>query len=130
MHTTPAARVSPTVIFDTWRGNCHSYATGARSLLSGRVPQLSELSKKRLCLLQILGVEAFGEPAIERCEEVADLSTPALLTPKPGEARCRTQLIGSGLLPPRDPERLLQRCLAFVNFVVRQQYHALETVEL
>src|SRR5215469_347664 len=56
-----------------------------------RVPYLPELGEKGLRLLQVLGIEALGEPTIEWCEEIAGLSAPALLTPEPGEARCRTQ---------------------------------------
>jgi hypothetical protein len=48
-----------------------------------RVPQLPELGEKGLCLLQILGVEAFGEPAIDRGQQIICLAGPTLALPQP-----------------------------------------------
>ena len=41
--------------------------------------------EQRLCLFQIGGVEALGEPAVDRGEEIAGFGAPALLAPQPGE---------------------------------------------
>src|SRR5689334_9118825 len=46
-----------------------------------RVLQLPELGEKRLRLLQILGVEAFGEPVVDRGEQLIRLLALALALP-------------------------------------------------
>jgi hypothetical protein len=40
-----------------------------------------QLIEERLCLLQIGGVEALGEPAVNRREEVPRVRSPALFAP-------------------------------------------------
>ena len=65
-----------------------------------RVPQLSELGEKGLCLLQILGIKAFGEPVINRGEQLIRRLTLALALPQVGEAHRRAQFPGLGLLAP------------------------------
>ena len=44
-------------------------------------PELSQFVEQRLRLFQIGGVEALGEPAVDRGEEVAGFGAPALLAP-------------------------------------------------
>jgi hypothetical protein len=44
-----------------------------------------QFAEQRLCVLQIGGVEAFGEPAVDRREKVAGFGPSALLAPEPGE---------------------------------------------
>ncbi len=48
--------------------------------------RLRQLVEQRLRLLQIGGVEPLGEPAVDRCEEVAGIGGLALGVPQPGEA--------------------------------------------
>ena len=45
-----------------------------------------------LRLLQVSGVKALGEPAVDRCEQLAGLGTLVLLLPQAGEARGGAQL--------------------------------------
>jgi L-alanine-DL-glutamate epimerase-like enolase superfamily enzyme len=52
---------------------------------------LTQLVEQRLRLSQVGRVEAFGKPAVDRCEEMAGLITPALIAPQPGEAARRAQ---------------------------------------
>jgi hypothetical protein len=49
-------------------------------------PQLPELDKKRLGLLQDWCVETFGEPVVDRRKQVTRFRLPALIAPEPGEA--------------------------------------------
>ena len=51
-----------------------------------------QLIQQRLRLLQDRRVEAFGEPAIDRREQIMCLGPPALVTPEPGEAGRGSQL--------------------------------------
>src|SRR5215472_13590680 len=53
--------------------------------------QLIELP---LRFLQIGGVEAFGKPAMDGCQQLARFGPPALLAPQPSEARHSAQFIG------------------------------------
>src|SRR3954454_4660760 len=69
------------------------------------VPQLPELGEKGLRLLQILGVEAFGEPVINRGEQLICLLTLALALPQACKAHRRAQLPGFGLLAAGPVER-------------------------
>ena len=48
-------------------------------------PQLPELVQQRLRFQQILGVEAFGEPVVDRGEQFIRLLALALALPKPRE---------------------------------------------
>src|SRR5439155_16152974 len=75
------------------------------------------------------GVEALGEPAVNRREETARFGPPALLAPQPGEAGRSAQLIGLGLLPARDAQRLLEGALGFFEPVETQQRDAFEAMK-
>ena len=50
-----------------------------------RLKRSSQPDEQRLCLFQVLGVEAFGEPVVDRCEEFLGLRTSALPLPEAGE---------------------------------------------
>ena len=45
-----------------------------------------EFVEQRFCLFEIVCIEAFGEPAIDRCEQIAGFGAPALVATQPGEA--------------------------------------------
>src|SRR5271166_7057805 len=60
--------------------------------------RLSQFVEQRPGFFQIGGVEAFGEPAVDRGEKIAGLTTLALIAPQPGEARRRAQFPGLCLL--------------------------------
>jgi hypothetical protein len=47
-------------------------------------PKSTELVEERLCILQIGGVEALGEPAVHGREEIIGLGVPALTAPQVG----------------------------------------------
>src|SRR5947199_10446884 len=66
--------------------------------LTERVLQLPELGEKRLRLLQILGVEAFGEPVVDRGQEVIGVLALALALPQTCQAHRGAQLPGLRLL--------------------------------
>src|SRR5262249_11284979 len=53
---------------------------------------IGELRKQRFGILQIGGVEALGEPAVDRRQKLACLGGFALVAPQPGEAGRGTQL--------------------------------------
>src|SRR5262245_33295334 len=62
-----------------------------------------------LRFLQVSGIEALGEPAVDWCQEVMGFLVFALLLPESTEADCRPQLPGLGLLGARHHERLVKR---------------------
>jgi hypothetical protein len=60
------------------------YDRGISSVISAvRAQGLTQFGEKRLRLLQILGVEAFGEPAVNRGEQLICLLAFALALPSP-----------------------------------------------
>src|SRR6516162_5352782 len=61
-----------------------------------------------LRLLQIAGVEAFGEPAIDRTEQFACVLHLALVAPEPRKARSSAELPGPCLLLTRDGQCALE----------------------
>src|SRR6516164_1871061 len=67
---------------------------------------LAELVEQRFCLFQVGGVEAFGKPAIDRCDEVAGFDGALLVAAEPGEAHSGPQFPELGLLLPGDVEGL------------------------
>ena len=73
--------------------------------------RLRQLVEQRLGVFQIGGVEAFGEPAVDRREQLACLATPALLAPQPGEARGGAQFLAASALLAGDREGGAKRLL-------------------
>jgi hypothetical protein len=76
----------------SWPTPVHGWAIqGADSHAEFRhmpVADSRQLVEQRLRFFQIGGVEALGEPAINRGEQIAGLGAPALVAPQPREA-CR-----------------------------------------
>jgi hypothetical protein len=68
----------------------------------------AELVEQRPGISEIGGVEALGEPAVDRREQVVRLGAPALLGPESGEAGRGAQLQGFRLLAARGVDRLLE----------------------
>src|SRR5262249_55187599 len=62
----------------------------------------------RLCFLQVGGVKAPGEPAIDRCEQLAGCIALALALPQPAQAYSGLQLQGLGLLAASNGQCLLK----------------------
>ena len=58
---------------------------------SGR-HRLCQLIQQRLGFDQVGRIEAFGEPIVDRREQVIDFRLPALVAPEPGEAGGGPQL--------------------------------------
>jgi hypothetical protein len=50
-----------------------------------------QLIEQRLGIVQDRRVETFGEPAVDRGEQVTGLDALALIAPEVGEADCRAQ---------------------------------------
>src|ERR1700737_465975 len=70
---------------------------GRRTLMQQSYPLL-EFVEQRFCLFEIGGVEAFGEPAVDRREQVAGFGAAALVAAEPGEARGGAQFPELGFL--------------------------------
>jgi len=66
--------------------------------------KLSQLVEQRLRLDQVARVEALGEPAVDRGEEVARLGALALVAPQAREARRSAQLERASALLAGDGE--------------------------
>jgi hypothetical protein len=60
-----------------------------------------QLIEQRLRLLQIARVEAFGEPAVDRSEQIASVISLVLLAPEPGRAHRGAEFPGFGLFGGR-----------------------------
>jgi hypothetical protein len=52
-----------------------------------RIRSSRQLVEQRLCLFQIGGIKALGEPAVNRREQIAGFGPPPLIAAEPGEAR-------------------------------------------
>jgi hypothetical protein len=84
----------------------------------GVLPQFGE---KRLRLLQIPGVESFGEPAIDWSEKFASLPPPVLIAPLPRHAHRRSEFPRLCLLLPRDCKRTLEIGFRFFHIRLRRK---------
>src|SRR6516162_624920 len=73
--------------------NGHPHQTADRPAAGSR-----QLVEQRLGFFQVGGVEALGEPPIDRGEQLARLAPPALLVPEPGEAGRGAQFPELGVL--------------------------------
>src|SRR5262249_19731831 len=67
-----------------------------------------QLIEKALGPLQVAGVEAFGEPAVERSKKIAGLIPPALIAPDPRHAHRRAQFPVLCLLFTSNRKRTLE----------------------
>src|ERR1700720_793522 len=70
----------------------------------------AEFVEQRLCIFEVGGVEAFGEPAVDRREEVAGFGAPTLVSAEPGEAHGGAQFPELGLLHPGDAQGFAILC--------------------
>ena len=53
--------------------------------MSGRLR--TQFVEQRLCVFEVGGIEAFGEPAVDRREQVERFGLTTLVAAEPGEAR-------------------------------------------
>jgi len=96
-----------------------------------RLGLLVQFVEQRLCVLEIGGVETFGEPAVDFGEHRARLITPALFREQPSKARRSTQFRYSGTLPPGDFDRGAEtplRCDA-VRWILRKQQFTFDVMQ-
>jgi hypothetical protein len=66
------------------------------------LPTSRQRIEQRLGVLQVGGVEALGEPTVERGQQLVCLGTPVLPLPQPTQAHRRPQLERFGLLLASD----------------------------
>src|SRR5438132_986995 len=90
----------------------------------------AKLVQQRLCLFQIGGVEAFGEPAVDRREEVAGFVAPILIAAEPGEADGGAQFPELGLLLHGDAQGFVIHLLGGLGMPLPQQQLAFVPVQL
>src|SRR5215472_7960419 len=84
----------------------------ARLLFPSPQTRVSRQLGEECCrFLKVGGVEAFGEPAVDGCEQVACLAEPALLAPQAGEARGGAQFVASRALLAGDRQGGAERVL-------------------
>src|SRR5499427_4083984 len=83
-------------------------------------PASRQLRAEFCGVLQVSGVEALGERAVEGCEQVARLAPPALLAPQPGEARGGAQFVALCALLAGDREGGAERLLGLRRIGVWQ----------
>jgi len=69
-----------------------------------------------LLLFQIGGVEAFGEPPVDRSEEVEGFCAAVLIATQPGEAHGGAQFPELGLLLPGDAQSFAIQFLSVIEF--------------
>jgi SAM domain (Sterile alpha motif) len=89
-----------------------------------------QFGEKGLCLLQIPGVEAFGEPVVNRGEQLIRFLASALALPQACEAHRRAQLPGLGLLAARPGKRGEKTLFGSLGITGARKYPALEAEDL
>jgi hypothetical protein len=63
-----------------------------------------QFAEQRLCVFKIGGGEAFGEPGVDRREEVAGFGVATLVAAEPGEARSGSRFPELRALSLSDPD--------------------------
>jgi hypothetical protein len=81
-------------------------------------------------ILQVGGIEALGEPALDRREQVVCLGPPTLLGPQPGEAHRRAQFQRLRPLTLGGNDRPTQPCCRLGKFAGTCQDGPQRTVQL
>src|SRR5262249_47730714 len=93
----------------------------SQGLVSPEKSSLCKLVKHGLSLLQVYRAKPFGEPAVDRSENVARLRSPALIAPKPRHAHRGPKFPGPCLLRPRDRKRSLEIGFCFCQIRLGRQ---------
>ena len=88
-----------------------------------------KLAKQRFRFFQIGGVEAFGEPAIDRRERVARFAATTLVALQAGEACRRLQFPQLGVLLAGDAQRFAIQFLSGLGLPLPQQQLAFVPVQ-
>src|SRR6516162_1949497 len=89
-----------------------------------------EFVEQRLCLFEVGRAEAFGEPAVDRREQIAGFAATALVAAEPGEAHHGAQFPELGLLLPGDAEGFAIEFLGGLGMPLPQQQLAFLPVQL
>jgi hypothetical protein len=84
------------VLHTQWVMNTCPALEGSKGVSTGVA--LRQRLQQCLRLLQVSGVKALGEPAVDRREQLVGLTAFALLLPQPAQARGGAQFPGLGLL--------------------------------
>jgi hypothetical protein len=79
-----------------------------------------QLIQQGFGLFEVERVEAFGEPAVDRSEQIAGLIQFALITPEPRHAHCGAEFPGFRLLLTGNRKRVVKKLLRFCNDWPRQ----------
>ena len=97
-----------------------------------RAGNSGKLVEERLGVLQVLGVEAFGEPLVDRREEVSGLVGFALTEPEPRQLRRGPEFPVFGTLTAGDFDSLVETDFGLDWFPnrSRQLEYSLEPVDL
>ena len=101
--------------------------TGLREIMLTCSRQLVE---QRFSVLEIGGVEALGEPAIDRRDEVARVGSLAPVAPKPSQVKRGFQLERLGALLAGDHQRPLEAGFSLGGPIKRQRQHALQAMQI
>ena len=88
-----------------------------------------ELAQESPCLFEVSGVEALGEPAVDRREQIESFHPPALLAPQSGEITDGAQFQRFCLLGLCDADCLLKGGLALVELISGEQHSPSKAVE-
>ncbi len=81
---------------------------------------LRDFVEQRPCVLQIARLEAFGEPAVDGCKQVAGVAGPVLTQPQPGEAGSGAEFQHHCVLVAGDAEDLVEAVHGLRHYYLRQ----------
>ena len=91
---------------------------------------LRQFVEQGLGLLQVQGVKALGEPAVDRSEKIAGLVPLPPISPKPCHTHRCAQFIGLCLLLRCNVQRRFEGALALVKPVETEESDAFEAMKL
>src|SRR5215472_11813819 len=90
----------------------------------------TQFVEQRLCVFEVGGIEAFGEPAVDRREQVVRFGAATLVAAEPSEARGGAQFPEFGLLLAGNAQSLLTELLACLGVPLPQQQLAFVPIQL
>src|SRR5262249_32021147 len=79
-----------------------------------------KLAEQGFCRSQVARGKTFGEPVVDRGEQVMGRAPAALVTEQPRQARRRAELPRPGLLRARNGQRMLEMRLRFRRVALRR----------
>src|SRR6516225_10004309 len=102
--------------------------TGWWGRMSRRLP--TQFVEQRLCVFEVGGVEAFGEPVVDRREQVLRFGVATLVAAEPSEARGGAQFPEFGLLLSGNAQSFLTELLGCLGMPLPQQQLASVPIQL